>query len=354
MPYIIMKRNDIPAGILQVLDLDPNTSQRNYTIDPPGQTKYVNPVQNDVVATRQPGGGGTPIYMHREARGLAAYLITNVGDGTQTQATGTLTVVAANADAGDTVTIGGVVLTAVAGARTPGADDFSIDSGTEDGIVNELVAAINDPLNSFTEIVTAAADLPNDQVDLTAVPLGTAGNAVSLATSDATFIAVSAANLAGGVDADSLTAAEVNTIASDILTNLLAFGDLTSAAVTANLAAVNAEIQNTVATASVTATQLGEILDILAGRQYVSPAGVQIDTDGSTFVVSPAVGTANGPRFIEGTLRDVFQTGSLSLSFAVGELATFTSSDFVYGGVAGNPNGEAVVVYNDDGTLYSP
>ena len=52
MPYIIMKRDDIPAATLQVLDLDPNTSLRNLTLDVPGQTKYVNPVQNDDVIFR--------------------------------------------------------------------------------------------------------------------------------------------------------------------------------------------------------------------------------------------------------------------------------------------------------------
>ena len=31
MPFILMKRSDVPAGTLQVLDLDPNTSLRNLT-----------------------------------------------------------------------------------------------------------------------------------------------------------------------------------------------------------------------------------------------------------------------------------------------------------------------------------
>ena len=35
MPYIMMKRSDVPAGVLQVLDMDPNTSLRNLTLDVP-------------------------------------------------------------------------------------------------------------------------------------------------------------------------------------------------------------------------------------------------------------------------------------------------------------------------------
>ena len=40
--YICMKRTDIPDGVLQITDLQPNVSQRNAAIDPPGQTKYIN------------------------------------------------------------------------------------------------------------------------------------------------------------------------------------------------------------------------------------------------------------------------------------------------------------------------
>ena len=58
MPYIIMKRDDIPAATLQVLDLDPNTSLRNLTLDVPGQTKYVNPVRNDAPVVHDPQAAG--------------------------------------------------------------------------------------------------------------------------------------------------------------------------------------------------------------------------------------------------------------------------------------------------------
>lgn len=74
MPYICMIRNDIPDGVLQVLDLFPNTSLRNSIYDPKGQTKYVNRLQNDTVSVTASATAG-------EYKGLAAYLIDAVADG---------------------------------------------------------------------------------------------------------------------------------------------------------------------------------------------------------------------------------------------------------------------------------
>ena len=125
MPYIIMKRNDIPDGTLQVLDMEPNVSQRNLVVDPPGQTKYVNAVENETVVLT----GAGPVVMHREASGLAAWFVTNVNDGSGAAASGTFTIaVATPILAGDTVTVGAQLFTAVAGARTSGSNDFRGDS----------------------------------------------------------------------------------------------------------------------------------------------------------------------------------------------------------------------------------
>jgi hypothetical protein len=356
MPYIILKRDDIPAGILQILDLDPNTSQRNLTIDPPGQTKYVNPVQNDTVVTFQPGGGGTPISTFREVNGLAGWFITNVDDGTGAAATGNITIAAGNVAAGNSVTIdasaiGGPNLTFTFGAGAPVADTDVQVGGTNLISTTNLVARINLPANGYAPYLVAT-DPGGGVTLLTATTVGTAANAVAMSDVGANITAD--ANFAGGVDTNALTAANANTIAQNILDDLVRFGDLTAAAVTMDLAAVNAIVAAEVATAAITAAQLEEVFDILAGRQYVVPARTQIDSNGTTFAVSPAVGTATGPRFIAGTLRDIFVTDSLTISMAVGELAAYTNSDFIYRGTAGNPNGEAVVVINDDGTLFTP
>jgi len=71
MPFICLRRSDIPAGTLQVLDLWPNTSQRNQAIDPAGQTKYVNRFQNDTLSVS--GGATVAAYS-----GLAAYFVDHV------------------------------------------------------------------------------------------------------------------------------------------------------------------------------------------------------------------------------------------------------------------------------------
>lgn len=116
-----------------------------------------------------------------------------------TQATGGINI-SGVVTAGDTVTINGTALTAVSGARTSGSDDFSIASGTTGGIRDDLLAAINDSLNSFTETVsgvtTGAAAIT---LTATANYSGTAGNSITLAKSS-TGIVVSGATLSGGTD----------------------------------------------------------------------------------------------------------------------------------------------------------
>lgn len=111
-------------------------------------------------------------------------------------ATGSVTVLAPIA--GDTVTIGGVALTAVAGPRTSGNDDFDVSSAVPGTIAIDLAAAINDSNNSFTTLVTALAVGP--AVNLTAVPLGVLGNAITLASS-ATFTPSGLTLTGGGVGA---------------------------------------------------------------------------------------------------------------------------------------------------------
>jgi hypothetical protein len=86
--------------------------------------------------------------------------------------TGNIEVASVGAPAA-TITIGGVVLTAVAGARTSGSDDFSLVTATVGGVAQSIVDCINDPLNSLTAIVTASIRTPGLAfVDLTSVSTG--------------------------------------------------------------------------------------------------------------------------------------------------------------------------------------
>ena len=129
-------------------------------------------------------------------------------DGSDTFATGTVTVVTAPLVAGDKVTIGGVALTGVGATRTPGSNDFSVLGGTTDTIAAEIAAAINDELNDFTDLVSADPLLA--VVTLTAINAGTVGNAITLVplTTPVGGLTVSAATLLGGSAAGSLVGSE--------------------------------------------------------------------------------------------------------------------------------------------------
>jgi hypothetical protein len=77
--YICMQRTDIPEGVLQVTDMWPNVSQRNGSLDPPGQTKYFARPQNDTVAV-------SSNVTSAQYQGLAAYILDCVEDGTTNNA----------------------------------------------------------------------------------------------------------------------------------------------------------------------------------------------------------------------------------------------------------------------------
>ena len=141
----------------------------------------------------------------------------------------------------------------------------------------------------------------------------------------------------------SLTKAEAEANAAAVLT-LVGYGSLTTAASDIDVATVNAAI-----TGTLTAGQHASMMTILAGRTYTVPSGVQVEAAGA-FAVSPAVGAAGGPSF--GEFRPTYDTGALTISFGQGKINGFMQNDFEYQGVGGT-HGEAVVVYNDDGTVYT-
>jgi hypothetical protein len=78
--YIVLTRNDLTDGHLQILDLKPNVSQRNNALDPKGQTTYKNHlVQNDTTTL------SIVFTVESDCYGLTAYLldrIENPGAGT--------------------------------------------------------------------------------------------------------------------------------------------------------------------------------------------------------------------------------------------------------------------------------
>lgn len=75
--FLIMLRTDIPDGVLQVVDLWPNTSSKNYVIDPGlGQTGYIHNIP-DPTADGSVGAGPT-FTTSANLTGVAAYLLGNV------------------------------------------------------------------------------------------------------------------------------------------------------------------------------------------------------------------------------------------------------------------------------------
>jgi len=214
MPYIAMRRTDIPNGVLQVLDLVPNTSLRNQIYDPIGQTKYINRFSTDTLSALAANATVA------EFSGLAAYLIDHVTDDV---ANVTITVTVANA---------------------------------------------------------AAALITLDLNNGTALTLGQ----------------INAQLIAGGAGAG---------------TTLTGTGS--NGAVT-------------------------DILQILAGGQYVLPAGS---------VVGGLAAAAALGSFTSGVYLPTYDTGALQISLGSGQLAVFTSATFEYLGTAG----AALVVYTDAGAI---
>jgi hypothetical protein len=147
---------------------------------------------------------------------------------------------------------------------------------------------------------------------------------------------------------DALTAAQANTIAANIIANLL---DAAGAATTAT---INAEIAAVVAGSGIglgnsTATLEG-FLRVLSGDEYFLPALSVVDTDGSTFNTAVSGYFSEDKPTTDQRMREVrrtYSTGSLQISLGEGHLAGFTDANFEYLGTAGR----AVVVYDDDGTV---
>lgn len=106
MPFLCITNQNIPAGVLQVLDLSPNESQLNPSIDGPGQTKYVDPPVTGSLRTVQ---RATALDSSEALSGLTAYVVDRVQPCSEHPSSlAVLITWAAGAamSAGDTITIG--------------------------------------------------------------------------------------------------------------------------------------------------------------------------------------------------------------------------------------------------------
>lgn len=155
------------------------TITKNLVIQGLGFVQITNSTETDTISITQ-DSGGTPVFVQLidltvrcEEAGQACILL----DGSNTFASDSLVVNGLLA-AGDTITIGGVVLTGVAGARTSGDNDFNAGLGSVAALAAEIAAAINDTENAFAEVVSAVAE--GADITLTAVAPGSGGNAITL------------------------------------------------------------------------------------------------------------------------------------------------------------------------------
>lgn len=146
MPYIIMRRTDIPNGVLQVDDLKPNDSQRNYTLDPPGQSGYVRNIpESQTVSTT---GAGTVLTV-RDFTGLAAYLIDNVEDAvtgdaiTAAVANAAAALIIARPRAGGSVTLVNIDADLITGGAGAGTSLISTGANTSLGLLADVLRILS-------------------------------------------------------------------------------------------------------------------------------------------------------------------------------------------------------------------
>ena len=114
-------------------------------------------------------------------------------------ATGTVT--CASTAAADTVTINGLVYTAVSGTKANNTE-FDID-GSDTVDAADLVDSITNDTRQGT-LADISATNSAGVVTFTSTAIGTAGNAVTLVSSNGTRLAVSGATLSGGLNSISI------------------------------------------------------------------------------------------------------------------------------------------------------
>lgn len=259
MPYICLIRDDIPDGTVFIKSLR-SESQRVPAYDPPGQTRYVNRVQNDplfmtaggavigdtygltaYLADRlEPGGNETPSGTIQSAGPVHGDTVV-IGGVTFTAeanfATGTVSCV--SVQLADVFTLGGVAFTAAGAAADPSLQQFDETAGSDALVAASLALTINHPASQALlpgGITVVAATGGTDTVTITADQRGLQGQLAMLSSaparlvlSDATMIAPvpSAADqkfaallqAVGGVDTAVATslAATINNAASQTL-----------------------------------------------------------------------------------------------------------------------------------------
>lgn len=140
--FLIMNRTDIPDGELQVVDLWPNTSSKNYIYDPGlGQTGYIHNIPAPLMVGNV--AAGPPATATADLYGIGAYMLGNISDGgavitaadADAIAAGLLAI--AQADPGGGTALDLAAVDAVIGGVVAGA---TLTGGGSTGVLTELLS----------------------------------------------------------------------------------------------------------------------------------------------------------------------------------------------------------------------
>lgn len=166
--FLIMRRTDIPDGELQVVDLWPNTSSKNYVYDPGlGQTGYVHNIPDPSIAAAV--GVDPGVTVATDITGVAAYLVGNIDTGaapggapfTGAEADAAAAGLVAIAEAGtvlDLAAVDAVLAGVVAGT--------SLTGGGSTGVLTELLSVMAGAVyqvDAGTELAAAGVKIPAQQ-----------------------------------------------------------------------------------------------------------------------------------------------------------------------------------------------
>lgn len=141
--FLVMQRTDIPDEVMQVVDLVPNTSQRNSVLTTMGQSGYVHPISAGVATGFV---GAAPLHTTSAVlSGVSAYLLGNIDT---TAGVGSAPFTGAEADAAAAalavIAQAGTVmdLAAVDAALAIVVAGTTLTAGGSTGVLTELLSAM--------------------------------------------------------------------------------------------------------------------------------------------------------------------------------------------------------------------
>lgn len=149
----------------------------------------------------------------------------------------------------------------------------------------------------------------------------------------------------GVADFNSLTQAEATSIATAIIERMQDGLKLEDTDIETLAQAVQADVDLAESTISV-----ANILAILSGAVFTLPAGHQIQQAGAGTGVFTSLSVNNQAQYFVSDTHQRLVTSDLAVSSAEGALSVMLTDAFTYKGI----EAQAVVIYNDDGTLYDP